>query len=438
MIPLEKAIKQVIGESGPLGFENLPINQCYGRILAKTVKSETGIPRFNTAAIDGYAISAEGFTPTRGSKPKQFEVEGECKPGKPYMGELPEGKAVKISAGMRLPDGTDTVVKFEDVARTDSDNLNVYAGIRPGQNIIQAGREVAPGEDLMPAGRVLNSADLARLAEAGFLEVDVHKKPVVGIVSVGDEYLSEDIDDSTPGISRKQFLSSLILENGAEVAHIGACSDSVDQLRETLESTEGYDDLVILAGQSIEDYNFLKSAFRELNVDLGFWRVAIKPGKSVLYGKYKEHPAFGVTGNLWSVAVIFNQLLKPLLAHQTGLRDTKRLEVIARLTKELYTNPSMTHIFKAVVRIDSNGFTATPILNSQMGELRSLSIANGFIIIPPDVNQVRAGDKVRVEVLGPLKIDKNEKKDTPRKNNQPKHNHRKKSGNRRNYNSYRY
>lgn len=424
MIPLEKAVELILKDVEPLGLEKVQTRNSYGRVLGNTVKVENGIPRFDTAAIDGYALSSKDTVSAKRNSHKAFRLVGDSKSGKLYTDEVNEGDVIKVAAGVRLPAGTDAVVKFEDVARIDTENVNVYVSLRPGQNVIQAGHELAAGESLMPKGRVLNSADVARLAEVGINEIEVFKKPNVGLISVGDEFLTESVDDGSPGVSRNQYISSLIKENSSDLHPIGACTDSVEQLQDLFTQALGCDLAVVVAGQSIDDYNFLKNAFRESKVDLKFWRVAIKPGKSVLFGLLDGKPVMGITGNMWAVAVIFDQLIKPLLARLSGLPDTQKLEVYARITKELRTNPTLTHIFKAIVRVENDGFTATPLLNNQMGELSTLSIANSFIIIPPEINMVKAGEKVMAEIFGPIayskqkiKVDRQKKEQHPVKKN---------------------
>ncbi|MCP4631980.1 MAG: molybdopterin molybdotransferase MoeA [candidate division Zixibacteria bacterium] len=402
MIPLDKAIKLILEDASPLDIESIPVKHSFDRVLGKNIKSELGIPRYNKTAIDGYAVLASDLVSVRPNKHISLKLLGESKPGQIFDGTISKGESMKVTSGSRLPDGSDTVVKFEDVARTDAENLNVYAMVKQWKNVIRAGREVEPGENLMPQGRVLNAADVARIAEVGYSEIEVYKKPKVGTVFIDEHPPEESKEDDNSVTSLNQFLSSVITQNGADYEFIGACNHDVKEFSNLMPSNGDYDNIIVMASQSIEDYNYLKNAFREIKIDLGFWRVAIKPGKSVLYGKFNKIPVFGISGNHWTAAVIFSQLIKPILAFQSGLRDMHRLEVIARITKELRTNPAMTNIFKAIVRTDTNGFTATPLLDNFAGELTSLSLANGHIIIPPHTNSIRSGDKVRVEICGPI------------------------------------
>lgn len=406
MISLDKAVQVILSDLTPLELETIPIEQAHGRVLGKTIKSETDIPKFNQAAIDGYALNASETSRIARNKPSVFKLAGESKPGKPYLKSHKRGEAIKVSAGVRLPDGYDSVVKYEDAARPESNKLNVYTQVQTWRNVIRAGREISAGGSIMPAGRILNAADVARLVEVGLTEIEVYKKPRIGLISVGDEFLSNYEEEKNPSISRNQFVGSIISETGGEFVYLGACTNSLDQLEEKLSDTDGCDNVIIMANQSIDHYNFLKTAFRELKMDLKFWRVAIKPGKSVLFGVRDGKPVFGISGNLWATVVVLDLLVKPLLAVQSGLSDGRKLEVIARLTKELRTNPAMTQIFKAIVRIEPNGLAVTPILDKSLGELRTLSMANGYIIVPPQTSNIRAGEKVRVEVFGPLEQSK--------------------------------
>jgi len=411
MISLDKAIQLILNDSTSLELDEISVRNAYGRVLGKDIVAESDIPKFNISAIDGYAIASSDTENTVLNKPSNFLVRGESQPGKLFEGAIRKGDAIKVHSGVRLPNRFDAVVKFEDAARTEAQKLNVYVKARPWQNVIRAGREISAGEDLMPAGRVLNAADMARLIEVGLEEIEVYKRQIVGLISVGHELLTSEEDDRNPGFSRIQYIRSLITENGAEFIDLGVCSDSIEDLEGKLSQNDDWNDLIIMANQSIDHYNFLKNAFREIKIDLKFWRVALKPGKSVLYGTLNKKQIFGISGNLWAVTVVFNQLIKPMLMQQSGLKDTKKLEVYARLTKELHINPTLTQVFKAIVRIESNGFTATPLIDPYFGELTALSMSNGFIIISPNATAIRAGDKVRVEVFGSLAASKSEKRD---------------------------
>ncbi len=384
--------------------EIVPILKGYRRVLAEDIISPVNIPSFHKAAMDGYAVKSEDTVGANHEYPARLKIVGESSPGKPYKGTINNGEAVKISTGARLPDGANCVVKVESTRRVGN-FVEVFESVPMWQNVAKIGEDIKEGETILRAGTVLESFDVALLISMGFKFVKVRKKPVVGVLATGSELV--DISEYDPEFHSGEFivetnrsmLRELIIALGGEMKDFGIVEDNYEEVKAKIkEALNSSDIVVVTGGSSVGEYDLIPLVINELG-DPGVvvHGVTAHPGRPVALASVNGKPVINIPGYPVAAYVDFILFFPPILFKLLGIKGEYVPRIIkARLTGKIPSRPG-TRTFARVKVFARNGVMhAKPIRITGAGVLSSLSRADGFVVVPEDLEGFDDGEEVDV------------------------------------------
>lgn len=398
LLPLDEARRRVREAVNPVvEIEQVGLAQALGRILATDVVSPINVPGHTNSALDGYAIRGSDIPQ---GNPIGLRVTGTAWAGRPHRGQVEPGEAVRIMTGAPMPRGTDTVVAQELVETLD-DTVQLDTNHRPGQNVRAAGEDLGKGEVALPAGKRLLPAELGLLASLGLDHVSVVRKLRVAIFSTGDELRSagESIEDGSVYDSNRFTLLGMLTRLGVEIQDNGIIRDNRDAVRDAVLNASTRADVIITSGGvSTGDADYVQEVLEE-HGNLGFWRVAIKPGRPLAFGQVGTALFFGLPGNPVAVMVTFYQFLHYALSRMMGEGNPLPIPLLkARCVSRLSKRAGRTEFYRAVLVADDDGETVVKRTGKQgSGVLHSMSEANCFIILPDDCETVEPGTMVDVQ-----------------------------------------
>jgi len=397
LTPLAEALERILAEE----FSAPPIETCrlldaQGRVLAETVLSPVAVPFDDNSAMDGYALrAADSDLELRVT---QRIAAGSC-------GErVAPGTAARIFTGAPMPAGADAVVMQEN-CELEGDRLRLLQPVRSGENVRARGQDIAEGDVVLPAGRRLRGEDLGVLASIGMAEVPVRRRLKVAILSTGDELVEPAPDAKlSPGQifnSNRYTLHGLLTELGAEVLDYGLVADSPEATATVLAEAAAAADLVVSSGGvSVGEEDHVKNQVEKLGA-LHLWKLQIKPGKPLAYGRIGDTPFFGLPGNPAAVFVTFCMLVRPWLQQRQGMIATPPLSLQARADFERPRPGGRQEYLRAKACMRDGELWATLHSNQSSGVLSSVSWANALVVIPP-ATTVTAGDSVELLLLDQL------------------------------------
>jgi len=402
-LPLEEARARIIGEIAPVvGQETVSLRDALGRVLAGEVRSGVDVPSHRNSAMDGFALAGTELPQTGAAA---FEIVGTSWAGRPYVGAVGPGQCVRIMTGATLPDATDTVVMQEHVRR-DGDRVVIEAGHRAGQNVRPVGEDIRCGELALGAGTLLRPAQLGLLASLGVGQVTVLRRPRVAIFSTGDELRSigEDLALGQIYDSNRYTLHGMLTRLQVEVIDLGVVKDTrEDTLRAFQSAAAQADAIVTSGGVSVGEADYVTETL-ERHGQIGFWKVAMKPGKPIAFGRFGPACFFGLPGNPVSVMVTFYQIVQPALRALMGAVDPDPpLLVRAVCETRLRKKPGRLEFQRGVFeRQPSGAYRVRSSGHQGAGVLRSMSEANCFIILPLEQGDVEPGTEVEVQPFAGL------------------------------------
>ena len=386
MITVDEARARLFELVSPLPAEEVPLERAAGRVLARDVTARRDQPPFAASAMDGYAVKADEV-----QLHAMFKVIGEAAAGHRFHGTVGPGQAVRIFTGAPMPEGADFVVIQEDVTRkgeliTITGDPSANANVRPQGGDFREGSTFA-------APRVLSAADIALLAAMNIAAVPVVRRPVVALISTGDELV---MPGEEPGpdqiIASNSFgLKALIAEHGAEARMLPIARDSEESIRMAFAMAEGADLVVTIGGASVGDHDLVGKVAGDLGMERSFYKVLMRPGKPLMAGRMGEASMLGLPGNPVSAMVCGWVFLIPMLRAMQGLGAMAPQLRDAVLAEDIGANGPREHYMRA--RIDRGRITVFPNQDSAM--LGVLARSNALVVRPPKDPARRAGDSVR-------------------------------------------
>ena len=350
--------------------------------------------------MDGYAIDGAEL-PSQGQQ--AFVVAGTAWAGRPYLGNVKSGECIRIMTGAAMPENTDTVIMQEHVQK-DGGNILVDNTNKLGQNVRQAGEDIATGEVTLTRGNFISPAELGLLASVGISEVRVLKKIRIAFFSTGDELqpVGSVLEKGQIYDSNRYTLYGMLARLGVEIIDMGVIKDKKDAIKQAFNKAALCADVVITSGGvSVGDADFVKETLESIG-EVNFWKVAMKPGRPLAFGKIKDAWFFGLPGNPVSVMVTFYMFVQPALKKMMGSAYHEPLIINATSNTQLRKRPGRIEYQRGVLtRIEHSDPT---VCNYEViktgaqgsGILRSMSNANCFIILPTDSSDVEIGDSVQV------------------------------------------
>jgi molybdopterin molybdotransferase len=400
---LQAALARISAEIRPVeGFETVATRDALDRVLYAPVHSTIDVPAHTNSAMDGYALDGAQL-PTEGER--SFRVIGTAWAGRPFHGAAGEGECVRIMTGAPLPAGADTVVMQEQVTREGA-QATLGARHKPGQNVRFAGEDLKAGEIALDAGVLLRPAHLGMIASLGLSEVRVRRRPRVAFFSTGDELASigEALGPGQIYDSNRYTLYGMLRRLGVEVIDLGVVRDRREDLEAAFLAAAAQADVVITSGGvSVGEADFVTETLDRIG-EVGFWTVAIKPGRPIAFGHVAGALFFGLPGNPVSVMVTFYQLVQPALKLLQGIvaPDAPAL-LTAILASRLKKKPGRREFQRGVLKLGPDGSYRVEAAGRQgSGILRSMAQANCFIVLPEDCGNVEAGDEVQVQPFAGL------------------------------------
>lgn len=397
LLQVSEARERIAAQVKPVrGEEQVHLRAALGRVLAQPVVSTIDVPPYTNSAMDGYAVRGQDL-PANGDA--ELTVVGTAFAGEPFGKLVGKSECVRIMTGGKMPDGTDTVIMQEHVER-DGDRIRIQAGHQQGQNVRQAGEDMAAGQAVLEAGSRLLPADLGLIASLGIGEVRVSRRLRVAFFSTGDELRSigEPLGEGQIYDSNRYTLHGMLTRLGVEVIDMGVIRDEREAVREAfLEASRSADAVITSGGVSVGEADYVKETLDALGA-VGFWKIAMKPGKPLAFGRVGDAMFFGLPGNPVSVMVTFYQFVQPALRQMMGERGAAPITVRVPCATALRKVPGRTEFQRGCLQHDRDGALVVSTTGLQGSHvLSSMSRANCFIILPGESSGAEAGEQVEVQ-----------------------------------------
>ena len=376
--------------------ETLDIHSSLGRVCGADITSDFNVPNHTNSAMDGYAFSVQGLEVSQGDR---FDVVGASFAGAPFNGEVKPGQCARIMTGAVMPEGTDTVVMQERVER-DGETITLLSGEKSGANVRYAGEDIRAGEVVIPKGTRLGASYLGLMASLGLESVTVYRRPRVAFFSNGDELRSVGTPLALGEVydSNRYTLFAMLSELGVEQIDLGVVKDDPDAIAATIKDAASRADLVITtAGASVGEADYIKDILTQLG-QVSFWKVAIKPGRPISFGKLDNSLFFGLPGNPVSVMVTFQVFLKPAIRQLAGEQFHVPMRLKMKTVTDLRKKPGRMEYQRGVMSLNESGETIVQSTGEQgSGILSSMTQANCFIILPDESEGAKADEWVEVQ-----------------------------------------
>lgn len=408
MLSVSEALSRVLSDFQSLGAEPVAAIDAAGRVLAESVRATLNLPPFANSSMDGYAVRAADVRGVAAHAPAALAVIGDVPAGVIPSVIVLSGTAVRIMTGAQVPDGADAVVPVEATDDTRSPTggplpaiVQIREPVLAGANIRVVGEDVRLGEEVLPRGTLLRPYDIGVLAAFGINRVAVVRRPRVAILGTGDELV--DIDQvpaagqirDTNGVT----LTALALKYGAEPIRLGVARDRVEDVYARLiDAVErGADVIVSSAGVSVGAYDVVKTAV-ERDGSLVFWKVRMRPGKPLAYGRFRGLPFFGLPGNPVSAVVGFEIFVRPAILKLAGRLRLDKPRVGVSTSEPLYSDGRESYLRAVVVR-EGDRYVAHSAGGQGSNMISSLARSNALVIIPEGVREAPAGSRLDAWML---------------------------------------
>jgi molybdopterin molybdotransferase len=400
MISFNEALNNILSHIHALGIEKVSLLESLERVIAEDIYARRNIPPLDNSAMDGYAVRWEDIRNASQDHPIRLEVTEDLPAGFISTKTLEKGKTIRIMTGAPIPKGADMVIPVEETKKEDGFVL-IFKAAAPGENIRKSGEDVKEGDRVISKGDTIRPAEVGMLASVGRSFVHVFQRPLVAILCTGDELVDVDGDlDEVKIISSNSYtLGAQVWDCGAIPLQLGIAKDRKEEIEEKLRHGIRADILISSAGVSVGDYDFVKDVMKDLGMEMVFWKVAMRPGQPLAFGTIGGKPVFGLPGNPVSSMISFEQFVRPSLLKMMGHRQLFRPVIEAILKEEIRKMTGRRFFIRGTVSFEKNQYFVTTTGEQGSGILRSMVKANGLIVIPEDQEMVRAGEKVKVQLL---------------------------------------
>jgi len=398
-IRLDDALKTILSHVRPVGVETVKFDQALGRVLAEDIVSKVDVPPFDRSAVDGYAVRASDTFGASESKPVRLRMVGSIAIGSPTKLRLRKSEAAKIMTGAPMPTGADAVVMLENT-RAVGKKLEVFTSLTPGKNISTRGEDVEKGDIVLKCGHKLRPQDVGMLGSLSKLYVKVSRSPSVAILATGGEL-------KQPGrkLGKAEITDANSYSLAAAVSNCGGCPKRLGTVRDdkalierAILKASGYDMVLLSGGSSVGERDLVPDAIAELG-KLLFHGVAIRPGGPTAFGIVKGKPIFALAGFPVASLVAFDMLARPALRAMQGLHaDRGYPRVKAKLTRKVSSTLGRADVVRIKLRYTSGELLAEPIRITGSSILSSMTDADGFVVVPENMEGFKEGAIVEAEL----------------------------------------
>jgi molybdopterin molybdotransferase len=411
LLSVAEARQRLLDAFHPVETEMVQLTLAAGRVLSHEIVSEMDLPLFANSSMDGFAVRSSDVANAAHEEPVNLKVIGDVPAGTSSSVTLESGETVRIMTGAPLPDGADSVVPVEDTDHYRGDMspdaplpdfVAVRKAVQEGDYVRPKGQDVHSGEIVLPGNLRLRPQDVGFLAMLGISGVPVYRRPKVALLSTGDELVPVD-QPLTPGKiheSNAYTLASLVHRDGGEAINLGVAPDRQGAVRDILDrSVESQADLILSsAGVSVGAFDFVRTVVQQ-HGELAFWRVNMRPGKPLAFGRYRGIPFIGLPGNPVSAFVGYEVFVHPALLKMSGQSGLHRPSIKVKLLEPV-TSDGRESYLRSIVKSEKDGWFARLTGHQGSGNLRSLVRANALLVIPAGVKSLPAGSEVEAWLLG--------------------------------------
>ncbi len=400
MLSVSEARERIVAVFLPVDSQTVSLNHAAGRVLAGDIAAETDLPLFDNSSVDGFALHTADF-----ASPRTLNVAADIRAGRPSDIILQPGECARIMTGAPLPSGAEAVVMVEDTdfnvripGTPAPQTVTIHKSVQLRENIRRRGDDLHTGDKVLSAGMRLRAQEIGLLAMLGAVEVPVYRQPRLALLSSGDELIPVEAP-LTPGKiheSNSYTLAALAEAAGVELIRLGVAVDTKADVRSRLErAVEAKADVIVsTAGVSVGAFDYVKSVIEE-DGELDFWKVNIRPGKPLAFGKYGGVPFFGLPGNPVSAFVGFEVFVRPALEKLSGLEVRPRPHQTAHLVEPLESDGRESYL-RAVVSQENGRLMARLTGHQGSGNIFSLVRANALLIVPSGVKSLPATSEVEI------------------------------------------
>ncbi|RIZ51515.1 molybdopterin molybdotransferase MoeA [Vibrio sp. PID23_8] len=398
LMPIEDAMDKMLSRIKPIQTTlALPLADALGFVLAEDILSPIHVPPFDNSAMDGYAIRIQDLELS-----SVLPLAGKSFAGQPFDSEWPQGTCVRIMTGAKIPQGCDAVIMQENTEVTDAGIQFNQTDVKPQNNIRPTGDDIKQGDIVLVKGTRLTPRDIPMIASLGVSHVIVVRKPKVAFFSTGDELksLGEPLEEGQIYDSNRYGIKPLIENFGCEAIDLGIIPDCPETLKATFEQAQTLADVVVTSGGvSVGEADYTKDILEELG-EIGFWKLAIKPGKPFAFGKLSTAWFCGLPGNPVSAVLTMYVLVQPMLAKLAGHTEWKAPESIPAITKTAFKkSPGRTDYQRGVYTLEDGKFVVETTGNQSSGAFRSMSLANCFVVLERERGSVDVGETVQIQLF---------------------------------------
>ncbi|WP_025565587.1 molybdopterin molybdotransferase MoeA [Psychromonas sp. SP041] len=382
----------------------LPLSDALGFTLCEDIVSQKNVPPFNNSAMDGYALHADDLKNCSVNNPVKLTLVGKSFAGVPFNGEVETGCCIRIMTGALIPDSLNCVV-MQEQCLAEGALITFSHAPEVNNNVRFAGEDLSIGQQVLQKGHKLTPRDIPLLASLGIANVDVYRKLKVAVLSSGDELksLGETLQQGEIYDSNRYSIMALLSRLNVEVIDFGIIKDDYALIKESMIKADQLADVVITSGGvSVGEADFIKEVLNEIG-EIGFWKLAIKPGKPFAFGKLQNSVFFGLPGNPVSAIVTLYQLAVPAMAKMSGELIKPALRLNAICSDALFKAPGRTDFQRGTYSTNEQGQLIVSTTGNQgSGVFSSMSQSNCFIILEQDRGSVAIGETVVIEPYSPL------------------------------------
>ena len=404
MHAVEDAVQRIVSGIAPLSVERVALLDALGRVLATPVASPLTLPAWDNSAMDGYALRAADVEGASEGAPVTLAVLETVAAGAFPTREVVAGSCTRIMTGAPLPKGVDTVIRLED---TDGglERVAIRNDRDSRRNVRFRGEDIHAGTVVLQRGQPIGAAQIGVLASVGASSVDVYRQPRVAFFGSGDEIV--DLDRFTEALDGKKIVTSnsytlhaLVRATGGIPVNLGVARDDPDDLRQRIASAQGCDLLVTSAGISAGEFDYLRPVLAEAGLTMDVWRVRMRPGAPLGFGRLRGMPWIGLPGNPVSTMVTFDLFVRPVIRRMLGHTRLFRQPVTVTLEEPVTIGARLTHFLRAIVTVREDHSLSARLTGPQgSGILTSMTAANALLIVPEERKRMEAGETVHAFLI---------------------------------------
>jgi molybdopterin molybdotransferase len=377
--------------------EAVKTREALGRVLAQDIVPTINVPAHDNSAMDGYAVRSADFS----SNDLALEEIGTALAGRPFAGKVGPGQCVRVMTGAVMPEGTDSVV-IQEIVKAGGGKVLIPKGQKSGQNVRYAGEDLELGVPVLAPGKLLRPAELGLIASLGISEIEVKRKLRVAFFSTGDELASigRPLAEGEVYDSNRYTLHGMLSRLGVEITDLGVVRDDPALLEAAFKKASSTSDAVVTTGGvSVGEADFVRALMAKLGEVL-FWKIAMRPGRPMAFGRIGDAYLFGLPGNPVAVMVTFYQFVRDALLHLSGRTDDYVIPLLKAVASQpIRKVPGRTEYQRGVLLREGNEWKVRTTGQQGSGVLRSMSEANCFIVLEHERGKVEAGELVSVQIF---------------------------------------